>query len=554
MSDRAAGTGGFDTTGEPITDVVNTLSLVANTDTRHRLYHRAAGEVRSLTLADLDARAINVAHHLHALGVRAKDRVGILARNSLEWVLLDLAVIKLGAVTAGFEPGRFDPEALLREYGLKLLFTEGADDGALLRDIGAVAAWADEAPDAEERGEFPFHEGYDPADILSVKFTSGSTGVPKGLEATVVSVNSALHEVQRMFAHGAGDNLMTFLGNWFIQQRYWIYSALVHGHDLTLARTDDALDMARRTAPTVVMGVPGFYERVKAGLESRGQLPEDAAQRRELIQAELGGRIRYLWTGAAPASRTVLEFFNEGGVPLYEGYGLNETCIVAKNHPGAFRLGSVGKVLPNKTVRFDRDGILIVGSRHPVNHRYTWCSPGTNEKMFLPTGEVKTYDVGTLDEDGYLYIHGRVDDVLTVSRGYNVLAPLVEEQIRRHPAVDGCVLYGNGEEFLAAVISLSSPDTDPAVLSRHVAYVNAGLHVEQRVHALVIAAEPFSMENGLLTTQFKPKRRDIHRRYNAELSRVYKETSGTGGSPNAEHPLVIVASGAGPEPEEHEGS
>lgn len=547
MSDRRTWT---DAAGESVTDVANTLSLVANTDSRHRLYHRVAGELRSLTLAEVDARAVNVAHRLRALGIQKGDRVGILARNSLEWVLLDLAAIKLGAVTTGFEPGRFEADRLLRDYGLKVLFTEDGGDGDARYDMASVAVWAD---DFSHRDELPFHRGYDPADILSIKFTSGSTGGPKGMEVTVASVNSSLHEVQRMFAHGDGDNLMTFLGNWFIQQRYWIYSALAFGHDVTVARIDNALDIAQMAAPTVIMGVPGFYEGVKAGLEARG-LPEDTDKRRELIQAELGGRIRYLWTGSAPASRAVLEFFNEGGVPLFQGYGLNETCIVAKNHPGAFRMGSVGKVLPNKTIRFDQDGILIVGSRHPVNLRYTWCSPGTNEKMFLPTGEVKTYDIGHVDEDGFLYIQGRVDDVLTVSCGYNVLAPLVEEKIRQHPAVHDCVLYGNGKDFLSVVISPSSPASDPAVLSRHLAEVNTGQKAEGRVHGIVIAAEQFSMDNGLLTTQFKPRRRDIHQRYADELSRIYKEPSGSESSPCAEHPLVIVASGTGPEPAEHKGS
>jgi long-chain acyl-CoA synthetase len=547
MSDMFAGT---DAAGEPVVDVANTLSLVANTDTRHRLYHRVGGEVRSLTLAEVDARAVNVAHHLRALGVRARDRVGILARNSLEWVLLDLAAIKLGAVTTGFEPGRFEADRLLSDYGLKLLFTEEAADGDARHHMAQVTAWAE---DFTHRDELPFHRGYDPADILSIKFTSGSTGGPKGMEVTVASVNSSLHEVQRMFAHGDGDNLMTFLGNWFLQQRYWIYSALVYGHDVTVARIDSALDLAQRAAPTVIMGVPGFYEGVKAGLEAK-DLPEDRDKRRELIQAELGGRIRYLWTGSAPASRSVLEFFNDGGVPLYEGYGLNETCIVAKNHPGAFRLGSVGKVLPNKTVRFDRDGILIVGSRHPVNLGYTWCAPGINEKMFLPTGEVKTYDVAHLDEDGFLYIHGRVDDILTVGCGYNVLAPLVEEKIRQHPAVHDCVLYGNGRDFLCVVISPASPAPDPAALSRHLAEINTGQKAEARIHGIVIAAEPFSMENGMLTTQFKPRRRDIHQRYAEELSHFYQEPSGSEGSPTADAPLVIVASGTGPTPAELKGN
>ncbi|GAA4291959.1 AMP-dependent synthetase/ligase [Streptomyces venetus] len=524
-----------------VTDVVNTLALHPCADTRHRFHYRGpGGEVRSLTLAELDARALNVARHLHALGVRPRDRVGILAPNSLAWVLLDLALIKLGAVTAGFEPGRFDPERLPGDYGLKLLFAEveGAAETGALRDIGTVDGWAEDfAPDTLPR----YHEGYDPADILAVKFTSGSTGVPKGLEATVASVNSSLHEVQRMFAHGDGDNLLVFLGNWFLQQRYWIYSALAHGHDVTLARIDDALDTARRTHPTVVMGVPGFYEEIRERLEAM-ELPADPGKRKEILQAEFGGRVRYLWTGSAPASQAVLEFFNDGGVPLYEGYGLNETCIVAKNHPGAFRLGSVGKVLPNKTVRFDRDGVLIVGSRHPVNHRYTWCAPGTNEKMFLPTGEVRTHDIGHLDDDGFLFIHGRVDDVLTVSSGYNVLAPLVEERLRTHPAIRDCVLYGNGREFLTAVMSLSSPSPGPglgpAELSRHVAGVNEELLPDQRVHAVVIATERFSTANGLLTGQLKPKRRAVHERYARELSDVY---GGPAPGPSAERPLVVVA-------------
>ncbi|MFJ7073493.1 AMP-binding protein [Streptomyces sp. NPDC098781] len=522
---------------EPVTDVVNALASGTCTDTRHRIHYRGGdGEVCSLTLAELDARAANVARHLRALGVREKDRVGILAPNSLEWVLLDLAVIKLGAVTAGFEPGRFAPERLPGDYGLRLLFTEEAPETGDVRTLDSVATWAE---DFSAPTPLAFHGGYDPADILAVKFTSGSTGVPKGLEATVASVNSSLHEVQRMFAHGDGDNLLVFLGNWFLQQRYWIYSALVHGHDITLARIDDALDMAQRTSPTVVMGVPGFYEEVKARLEKVSP-PPDPGERRELIQAEFGGRIRYLWTGSAPASRTVLEFFNDAGVPLYEGYGLNETCIVAKNHPGAFRLGSVGKVLPNKTVRFDRDGILIVGSRHPVNHRYTWCAPGTNEKMFLPTGEVRTHDLGHVDEDGFLYIHGRVDDVLTLGSGYNVLAPVVEERLRQHPAIQDCVLYGNGREFLTAVVSMASPGLDAASLSAHAATVNERLLTEQRVHAVVVATERFTIGNGLLTGQFKPVRRAVHQRYERELSDIHQGTHTP--APSADRPLVVVAS------------
>ncbi|HEX6342169.1 AMP-binding protein [Umezawaea sp.] len=493
-------------------DVVNAIALQRNTDTRHRFHHAHEGELRSLSLAEVDARATAVALRLRELGIGRRDRVGIMARNSREWVLLDIAVLKLGAVTAGFEPGRFDSEEVVRDFGLSALFTDSPDaDGRVVLDIAVIADWAGDGAESE-----PLHTGYDAADICAIKFTSGSTGMPKGLEATVASVNSALDATQDMFAHGDGDNLLVFLGNWFLQQRYWIYSALVFGHDVTLASVDDVLDVAPLAAPTVVMGVPGFYEDVKTRIEATGATPGT-----EVIQKWLGGRIRYLWTGSAPASRAVLEFFNDNGVPLYEGYGLNETCIVSKNHPGAFRLGSVGRVLPGKRVRFDQDGVLIVGSTHPINTRYTWSAPGVNEKTFLPTGEVKTYDVGYVDDDGFLFVQGRVDDVIALGTGYNVLAPMIEHLVREHPAVHECVLHGSGRQFLSAVVSPASPDVDEADLRRFVRSLNEGLLEEQRVQAVVLAAERFSIENGMLTGQFKPRRKDIHTRYAAELESIY---------------------------------
>ena len=212
-----------------------------------------------------------------------------------------------------------------------------------------IQSWAGD-PDADPAA-LPPCDGYDPADICAIKQTSGSTGVPKGIEATTASVNSSMAAVQQMFGHGDGDNLLVFLPVRYLQQRYWIYSALVNGHDVTRADRITVMDVARATSPTVIMGVPGFYEQLRTRVEASGAAA-DVVARREATQAQIGGRIRYLWTGSAPAGRATLDFFHECDVPLYEGYGLNETCIISKNHPGAVRVGSVGKVLPHKRIRF----------------------------------------------------------------------------------------------------------------------------------------------------------------------------------------------------------
>jgi long-subunit acyl-CoA synthetase (AMP-forming) len=329
-----------------------------------------------------------------------------------------------------------------------------------------------------------------------------------------------------MFLHGDGDNIQIFQRQSLLQQRYWIYSALVNGHDITISSPEDVLAIAQSAHPTVVMGVPVFFADLKRQLESSADYgPGELARRRAAIQATLGGRIRYLWTGSAPASRASLDYFNECGVPLYEGYGLNETCIIAKNCPGAYRIGSVGKVLPNKTVRIDSDGMLVVRSRSPVALQYLWCSPGDNERMFLPSGEVKTQDLGYFDSENYLYILGRVDELIALSCGRKVIVRPIEESLKLHPAVHECVLYGIGRPFLTALISPASETMDTVSLSEHVNSMNAKLRREQQIliGGVVIAGEQFSIDNGLLTTQSKPIRKRIYARLDSEIEAIYEK-------------------------------
>ncbi|QIS09363.1 AMP-binding protein [Nocardia arthritidis] len=516
---------------DEVTDVINAISRNQSRDTKHRIHYVIDGQPHSLTLAELDAKAIKVAHRLRELGVGPRDRVGIISPNRIEWVLLDLAVLKLGAVIAPFESDRFDPEKVGGDFGLAVVFAERAADSGDVLPMTTIAEWAD-GPEGEPLQP---HSGYDPADICAIKFTSGSTGTPKGLEATVVSINSDITAVQEMFHHTDGDNLLSFMGMWFLQQRYWVYSALMYGHDITISTYEAALEVAALTAPTVVMGVPGFYEELLERLETTGPTA-DLDKRRERIQQELGGRVRYLWTGSAPPRRALLDFFNDCGVPLYEGYGLTEVCIVAKNHPGAVRLGSVGKLLPGKTVRIAADGTMIFGSSHPVNIRYTWAAPHVNEQTFLPTGEVKTSDIGYLDEDGFLFVRGRLDEAFSLTTGRTVYVRTIEERLRAHPDIHECVLYGADRSYLTVIISPAVPDPDHAALRRFIVECNEGVPHEERVHAVVLAPERFSIQNGLLTMQLKLRRRDIHARFANELAAVYREPD-----PGPADPLLIVA-------------
>lgn len=483
----------------------------------YRISVRGLCATESLDLTELSLHSERVAWHLRGLGVGPGDRIGILAANTLEWVLLDLAALRLKAVTAGFEPGKFAPDdELIARYDLKLLVTDRPSEApgvVSISDIGRIARQPQSA------GPLPSVR-YAPDEVTTLKFTSGSTGQPKGLAATVGSIDSSLRAIQEMFTHGAGDDLFVFLPLSLLQQRYWIYSALRFGHDVTISTYEAAFASLPRAEPTVVMGVPAFYETAKKHIEAQvrragPEVPFEGALR-AAARRLFGDRIRYLWTGSAPASAAMLEFFTAVGLPIYEGYGLNETCIVSKNHPGASRAGSVGRVLPGKRVLLDPDGVISVRSDHPVNRRYEYAAPGDSERVFRADGEVKTGDIGFLDDDGFLFIRGRADDVIVLENGKKVIVRPLEEHMKENPAIEECVLFCPTQTHLVAVVSPSREPADEAAIADQLVLTNTTFGRDEQIRKVVVAHR-FSIGNGMLTSQFKPKRSKIFDAYRSEI-------------------------------------
>lgn len=469
------------------------------------------GHRTTMSLAAFHDRARAVAGALRRRGVSAGDRIGILSANRLEWVLLDLAALMIKAQTAGFEPGKFSPDAeLIERYGLDLLYTDvplSDDAPSQAVSISTVASLAEEGDAAGDPGG---HGEWGATECATVKFTSGSTGVPKGLEATVGSIDSSLHAVQSVFEHRPGEDILTFLPLSLLQQRYWLYSALYWGHDLTITTYQSVFAVMSTVRPTVVMGVPAFFDTAKRHLEHS---IEGGVEPAKAVSELFGDRIRYLWTGSAPADPTTLSFYGEVGLPLYEGYGLNETCITTKNHPGAHREGSVGRPLAGKDIVIDDEGVVCVRSDHPVNTAYTYAAPGDSERMFQPGGVVRTGDLGRIDEDGFLYILGRADDVIVLDNGKKIIVRPVETRFRDTGAVADCVVYCPSQAGLVAVVSPHAGAVDTTAVAQALAAVNAASEPDERLTRVIVADEPFTVDNGLLTSQFKPIRQRIGDRY-----------------------------------------
>ncbi len=492
--------------------------------------------VREMTLTDLHDASERLARGLGALGIRRGDRIGILAANSPEWALLDLAALRLGAVTAGFDPGRFDPDpGLLTRYRLAALFTDRQGADPAIRTTAEVASLIETADPASY---LPAVQ-YAAKDVTTIKFTSGSTGEPKGLAATAGSIDASISAVQEMFGHGDGDNLFVFLPLSLLQQRYWIYSALRFGHDVTVSTYEAAFATLRSAAPTVVMAVPAFYETARTFIEAQarrdGAGGQHGPRRRAAAAGLFGDRIRYLWTGSAPARPSTLRFFTEAGMPIYEGYGLNETCIVSKNSPRAHREGSAGQVLPGKKVLIGADGVISVASEHPVNWRYEHAAPGESERVFGPDGIVRTGDLGHLDDDGFLFIHGRADDVIVLDNGKKVIVTPIEEYMRESPAIEECVLLCPAPGSLVAVVSPADRPADEEAIAARLKSANTFFSQDEQIRGVVIAPERFSIANGLLTSQCKPRRPRILQAHWRQVNAVQR---GSADEPAEAHQLA----------------
>lgn len=465
------------------------------------------------------ARAIAFLQASHA---HRGSRIGIIGYNAYEWVIIDLACLATGMVVIPFDPAvAHSTENLLQEYQLHLIVTnlEKYQQQPGVFSFETVLSYTATEPDPAFK---PVQ--YQPTDELTWKFTSGTTQRPKAIAAMKQSVDAALTFVQQLFQHGPADKMLVFLPLHTYQQRYWIYSSILFDHDLILVPKEYVFHSLQADHPTVIMGVPFFFETLMknflADQAEEGPLPPAAV--RERFATTLGGKIRYLWTGSAPIGAGTLTFYEEMGVPLFQGYGMNEVCIVAKNYPGHNKTGSAGKILPGKHIAFDDNNQLLIKSDYPVNTRYCRALEEDNRFTFLPDGYVATGDLGYVDEDGYLFINGRIKELIVLANAIKVHPTPIEKKVEGSPLVRHCVVFGDEHPFLVALIVPATPEVTAQQLKPEIASINENLLPHERICNFLITHEQFSHENNRLSAQNKLLRNRILNDFRPALENLYK--------------------------------
>ncbi len=597
---------------------------------RPALETRVGGHWIARSFREWEESALCVAAALADLGVSRGDRVAILSNSRREWAEVDLGIVCAGAVVVPiYQQTTSEGVAhVLRDSGSVVVFAEDplqveklfaastAEQRRSLRRVvyfdarrrfdrpdakGRLEVRLDDVVAREERAKVMAYselleagrrlfdrdesairargELVAPDDLATIVYTSGTTGVAKGVMLSHANFSAETNAVREVFGLTSTDRQLLFLPLAHIFAKALLVSALRVGCSTAFATSvNAALDEMREVEPTFFGGVPRVFEKVHAGviqkIQSESPLrrrvaeaaldvgrryservragetvgPVLAAQHRaadlavlERVRHVFGRKLRFAISGAAPLSREVAEFFHACDVLILEGYGLTETTAATHiNRPDAFKLGTVGQPIPGVEVKLADDGEVLVRGAN-VMSGYRNLADATAE-VLDPDRWFHTGDIGAIDREGFLSITDRKKDLIVTAGGKNVAPQPIERQFEQHPLVSRAVVLGDRRPYLVALLTLDPEAIEqwarreglartdrpwgehPKVateLDALVRKVNASLEHFAQIKRWAVLPRDLEVDAGELTPTLKVRRRAIEQRFADRIEALY---------------------------------
>jgi long-chain acyl-CoA synthetase len=567
---------------------------------------RTVGNEVVITWRQYADRVRKIATGLATLGVERGHTVALMLRNRPEFHLADTAVMHLGAIpfsiynTSAPDQIRY----LFTNAENKIVFTEKdllpaiKAAGAGLAHVIVVDANVDGCLTLEQleslgsKADFDFDSAWRavrPDDVATLIYTSGTTGPPKGVELTHSNVIAEFSAVVDLIDMQPTDRITSYLPHAHIADRVTgHYANMVLGVQVTDVADPRAIAEALPDArPTVWLGVPRVWHKIKAGIETKlgteatgirrrlalwaidtgvraarqtlagKALPAPLAIRRKIadrlvlakVRDALGlDQLRWGVTAAAPIPVETLEFFWGLGIPVYEVWGLSENAGGAtSNRPGANKVGSVGTALPGVEISVADDGELLI--RGPIVMRGYRDQPDKTAEAIGADGWLHTGDIGTIDSQGFVTIVDRKKELLVNEAGKNLSPTNIEMAIQAaSPLIDQVVAFGNAKPYVTALVvldqdaaaaqaaALGMADSSAAafaqrreareMLAAAVLEGNAKLSRVEQIKRFLIVGTPWEPGGDELTPTMKLKRRPIAEKYSAEIDKLYAAVPG----------------------------
>jgi long-chain acyl-CoA synthetase len=501
--------------------------------------------------------------YLRGLGMQPGERCVVLGNNSIAWTALDLALMAEGAIVVPLYARQAPAElaVMMKDCGARFFFVSETELGDSVAKV-----WPDAPPRftfAEALTKIPAGESITCApnprkdgDLVTIIYTSGTSGEPKGVCLNTGNLNHIVgcttgwidrldwdsSEAMQVFQYLP----FNFAASWIV-----MLSCLSKNTVLTLSTDLNKLaDEIRLSAPNYFFNVPTLLERVRRGVEEalskrRAGIPRiyrNAAgawrKQREgengggfwlflarilifgKIRARFGGKLRGLVCGSAPLAPETQDFFAMLGIPIWQVYGLTETCgICTMDDPRiASEPGRVGQAIPGIDLLVGENEEIVVSG--PNVFPGYWNRPEETARA-LHGGVFHTGDQGEVNSKGNWRISGRIKNLIILNSGHNVAPEPIEEKIAQHVGnTQQVVVVGNGRGYLCALVTgVAEPGAVQAALD----YVNVDLPHYRQVRNFAILKDAFTPESGLLTANGKLRRDAINQRFRNEIEQMYKK-------------------------------
>ncbi|MBX7081491.1 MAG: AMP-binding protein [Nannocystaceae bacterium] len=522
----------------------------------------AAGgtELREFSFGAAVAEARRMAAHLLSLELPAGSHIAIFAKNNAWWFLADLAIWMAGHVSVPLYP-ILTPETIrqiLTHGDVRLVFVgklDGFDEMApgipeelprivlpLAPESVALAQaprWADIVARTEPIAGDPHRE---PDELATIIYTSGTTGVPKGVMHSFRSLGSAQGYIDELGMR-PDDRMLSYLPLAHSLERTLVEatSMLIGFHVFFAESLERFVDDLRRAKPTLFVSVPRLWHKFQTGIFAKLppkrlalllKIPIVSSIIRRKVLTGLGlSEVRFAGSGSAPIPAELIAWYRGLGLELLEGYGMTENSSYSHmSRPGEVRVGYVGRPQPGVEHKLSSEGEILVKS--PGNMMGYYKAPELTAEVLDAEGFVHTGDLGSIDEIGRLKITGRVKELFKTSKGkYVAPAPIENELLLNEALEQVCVTGANrAQPFALAVLAdhvrarLHQPDARTSIeqaLSEHIHALNARLDQHERLDKLVVVAESWTIENGMLTPSLKIKRAAIESRYHEHVQQWF---------------------------------
>ena len=577
-------------------NITNIITDRAKAEPNRVLLSRPLGDGwQPVTAVELDQEIRSVAKGLIAHGVNRGDRVAIMAKTRYEWTILDFAIIYCGAVTVPiYETSSAEQvKWILSDSGSVMIIVESPTLAQTAKTVlpesckeiltitndalPTLMAAGREIPDSKVDERI---SSLGPDDTMTLIYTSGTTGNPKGVTFSHGNfISECSNVVQYAYVEflKPGGSTLLFLPIAHVFGRMIQFGAIYAG--LHLAHCGDISRLPQDLGtfkPTLVLAVPRIFEKVYNSAETKAHesgkstifkkavdiavehsQAEDGGKmslrNRGLhlvfdrlvyskIRTGLGGRVDAAISGGAPLSPRLGHFFRGAGINILEGYGLTETTAASSlNVRSAQKIGSVGRPIPGTRIKIAPDGeVLIKGA---VIMQGYWQNPPATRDSMTDDGYFKSGDLGTIDDDGFLFIVGRKKEIIVTSGGKNVAPEILEDRLRAHPLISQCMVVGDNQPFIAALITLD-PDAMKSWLSINkkggatiaeltkdstlndviqaaVDEANKVVSRAESIRKFTILPVDFTIADGQLTAKLSVKRHVVNQQFAQEIADLF---------------------------------